>query len=104
MPLCAATLKPIDASATCCLNNFPKSGPSWIAIAAITSSVPLSEVAEKFGVSRTHVRKLFAAAAARDWLGFEPGGQLTIGEASFSRFRLWFGLEFTWARRLVGSV
>jgi hypothetical protein len=66
--------------------------------------LPLSEVAEKFGVSRTHVRKLFAAAADRGWLSFEPGGRVTIDATSFSRFRLWFGLEFTWARRLVGSV
>jgi hypothetical protein len=66
--------------------------------------VPLSEIAERFAVSRTHVRKLFKAATDRGWMNFEPGGRLTIGEASLARYRLWFGLEFTWARRLVGSL
>jgi hypothetical protein len=66
--------------------------------------VPLSEVGERFGVSRTHVRKLFAAAATRGWFRFEPGGRLAIGGAFLARCRLWFGLEFAWARRLVGSL
>ena len=40
--------------------------------------VPLSEVADRFAVSRTHVRKLFKAAADRNWMTFEAGGGLTI--------------------------
>lgn len=66
--------------------------------------VPLSEVADRFSTSRTHVRKLFRAAADRGWINFEAGGRLTISQESLTRYRLWFGLEFTWARRLVGSV
>ncbi len=66
--------------------------------------VPLSEVADRFAVSRTHVRKLFKAAADRNWVSFEAGGRLTISQESLARYRLWFGLEFTWARRLVGSL
>jgi hypothetical protein len=66
--------------------------------------VPLSEVADRFAVSRTHVRKLFKAAADRGWMNLQPGGGLTIGRESLARYRLWFGLEFTWARRLVGSL
>lgn len=66
--------------------------------------VPLSEVADRFAVSRTHVRKLFKAAADRGWMNLQARGGLTIGRESLARYRLWFGLEFTWARRLVGSL
>jgi hypothetical protein len=69
-----------------------------------SGAISLSEVADKFQVSRTHVRKLFTAAADRDWFEFEPGGQLTIGRDSLARYRLWFGHEFAWMRRLVGGL
>lgn len=68
----------------------------------MSTVVPLSEVAERFDVSRTHVRKLFGAAAANGWLDFEPKGRLTIDAARFARLRLWIGLEFAWTRRLAG--
>lgn len=63
--------------------------------------LPLSELSRKYAVSRAHVRKLFAAAAAQGWLAFEAGGRLAIPAANFARFRLWFGYEFVWTRRLV---
>lgn len=66
--------------------------------------LPLSEMSRKYDVSRAHVRKLFRAAAARDWLIFEDGGRLTIPATTFSRFRLWFGHEFVWTHRLVGRL
>ena len=69
-----------------------------------SGTISLSEVADKFAVSRTHVRKLFAAAADREWLDFEPGGRLTIGGKALARYRLWFGHEFAWVRRVVGAL
>lgn len=66
--------------------------------------LPLSEISRKFAVSRAHVRKLFAAAADQDWLCFESGGRLTLAPPEFDRFRLWFGHEFAWTRRLVGTL
>jgi hypothetical protein len=69
-----------------------------------SGTISLSEVADKFAVSRAHVRKLFTAAADRDWLDFEPGGRLTIGPGPLARYRLWFGHEFGWVRRLVGAL
>jgi len=61
----------------------------------------LSEIAQKFTISRAHIRKLFAAAAAREWLCFESGGRLMFRPEALARYRLWFGYEFAWARRLV---
>ena len=69
-----------------------------------SGTISLSEVADKFAVSRTHVRKLFATAADRNWLAFEPGGRLAIGSETLARYRLWFGHEFAWVRRLVGGL
>jgi len=69
-----------------------------------SGTISLSEVADKFAVSRTHVRKLFAAAADQDWLDFESGGRLTIDPKSLARYRLWFGHEFAWIRRVVGAL
>jgi hypothetical protein len=66
-----------------------------------SGAISLSEVADKFAVSRTHVRKLFVAAADQGWLNFEAGGRLTIGPERLARYRLWFGHEFAWVRRLV---
>lgn len=66
-------------------------------------TLPLTEISERFSVSRTHVRKLFAEAALRAWLDFEPGGRLTFNPEALERYRLWFGHEFAWARRLVGT-
>lgn len=63
--------------------------------------LPLSEISGKFAVSRAHMRKLFGAAAARGWLTYESGGRLTIPPETLGRFRLWFGHEFAWMRKLV---
>ena len=64
----------------------------------------LREVAARFAVSRAHVRKLFAAANARGDMALEAGGALFVPSATWARFRLWFGYEFAWARRLVGTA
>ncbi|GGI32882.1 hypothetical protein GCM10010987_71620 [Bradyrhizobium guangdongense] len=65
--------------------------------------VSLSDVSDKFAVSRAHIRKLLRAAADRNWLRYELGGQVTIGAQSLARYRLWFGHEFTWIYRVAGS-
>ena len=69
-----------------------------------SGTISLSAVADKFAVSRTHVRKLFAAATDRNWIVLEPGGRLTIGPQPIARYRLWFAHEFAWVRRLVGAL
>lgn len=69
-----------------------------------SGALPLSEIARKYAVSRAHVRKLFSAAAEQDWLFFETGGRLAVPPAALDRFRLWFGHEFAWTRRLVGTL
>jgi hypothetical protein len=66
--------------------------------------VSLSGVSDKFAVSRPHVRKLLQAASERDWLSYESSGQLTIGAHALARYRLWFGHEFTWIRRVAGEL
>jgi hypothetical protein len=69
-----------------------------------SGAVSLSDVGDKFAVSRAHVRKLLRAAADRNWLGYEIGGRVTIGPQSLARYRLWFGHEFTWVRRVAGEL
>ena len=69
-----------------------------------SGAISVSRVAEKFAVSRAHVRKLFAAAAVRGWLDFETGGRLTIRPETLARYRLWFGNEFAWVRRVAGAL
>jgi hypothetical protein len=69
-----------------------------------SATVSLSGVSDKFAVSRAHVRKLLTAAAERNWLSYELGGQVTIGPQSLARYRLWFGHEFTWMRRVAGEL
>ena len=65
------------------------------------AALRLSLIADKFAVSRAHVRKLFSEAAARGWLNFAQGGRLSIAPEAFARLRLWIGYEFAWARRLI---
>jgi hypothetical protein len=69
-----------------------------------TGTISVSEVSDKFEVSRAHVRKLLTAAADRNWQSYEPGGRITIGAPSLARYRLWFGHEFTWMRRVAGAL
>lgn len=69
-----------------------------------SGTVSVSEISEKFAVSRAHVRKLFKAAMERGWLTYDPGGRVTIGAESLARYRLWFATEFTWMRRVAGAV
>ncbi len=64
----------------------------------------VSDVSDKFAVSRAHIRKLLTAAAERDWISYEPGGRVTISAQSLARYRLWFGHEFTWIRRVAGGM
>lgn len=66
--------------------------------------ISVSDVSEKFEVSRAHVRKLLGAATALNWLNYEPGGRIEIGAQPLSRYRLWFGHEFTWVRRVAGAL
>jgi len=69
-----------------------------------TAVMCLSEVAADFAVSRAHIRKLFAEATARRWLSFEPGsGRLVVSAQALARYRLWFGHEFAWMRRLTAG-
>ena len=68
-----------------------------------SGTISVSEVSEKFAVSRAHVRKLLKAATDRNWLTYEPGGRVIIGSKSLARYRLWFGTEFAWMRRVAGA-
>ena len=79
---------------------------SCLKISALGASgtVSLSDVGNKFAVSRAHVRKLLIAATDQNWLKYEPGGQVTINPHSLARYRLWFGHEFTWIRRVAGKL
>lgn len=67
-------------------------------------AVSLSDISEKFAVSRAHVRKLLIAATDQNWLRYELRGQITIAPHSLARYRLWFGHEFTWIRRVAGRL
>jgi hypothetical protein len=69
-----------------------------------SGTVSLSDISDKFAVSRAHVRKLLIAASDQNWLRYEPGGQVTIDPHSLARYRLWFGNEFTWIRRVAGEL
>ena len=69
-----------------------------------SGTISVSEVSEKFEVSRAHVRKLLTAAAEQNWLSYELGGRVTIGAQSLARYRLWFAHEFTWMRRVAGEL
>ncbi len=75
-----------------------------ISTSGASGTVSISDVSDKFAVSRAHVRKLLTAATDRDWLSYEPGGRISIGNDSLARYRLWFGHEFTWIRRVAGQV
>jgi AraC-like DNA-binding protein len=66
--------------------------------------VSLSDISDKFAVSRTHVRKLLTAATDQNWLRYELGGHVTIAPHSLARYRLWFGHEFAWIRRVAGKL
>ncbi len=79
---------------------------SRLEISALGASgtVSLSDISDKFAVSRAHVRKLLIAATNQNWLSYEPGGQVTIAPHSLARYRLWFGHEFTWIRRVAGKL
>ena len=79
---------------------------SCLNISALGASgtVSLSDISDKFAVSRAHVRKLLITATDQNWLSYEPGGQVTIDPASLARYRLWFGHEFTWIRRVAGQL
>jgi hypothetical protein len=69
-----------------------------------SGTISISDVGDKFLVSRAHVRKLLKAAAERNWLTYEAGGRVTIGAPSLARYRLWFATEFTWIRRVGGGL
>jgi hypothetical protein len=65
------------------------------------ATTPPSEIAMRFDVSRAHVRKLFAAAAARGWLNCARGGRIDFDAGVYDRLRLWIALEFAWTRWLL---
>jgi hypothetical protein len=75
-----------------------------ISTSGASGTISLSDVSDKFEVSRAHIRKLLTAAAERNWLSYERGGRVTIGAQSLARYRLWFGHEFTWMRRVAGEL
>lgn len=65
----------------------------------------LSALAQKFDVSRAHVRLLLADGVARGWLRARGhGGDVALEPETFARLRVWIALEFTWTWRLVGSL
>lgn len=49
-----------------------------------SGTISISDVGDKFLMSRAHVRKLLKAATERNWLTYESGGRITIGATSLS--------------------
>jgi hypothetical protein len=66
--------------------------------------VSLSDIAQRYAVSRAHVRKLFGHAAVQGWLAYAPGGRISFSPACHARLRLWIGYEFVWTRRLLAAL
>jgi hypothetical protein len=61
-----------------------------------------TRLAERFDVSRAHVRKLSDMARANGWLaGARERGDFALDPAFVGRLRLWIGAEFVWTWRLV---
>lgn len=79
---------------------------SCLEISALGASgtISLSDISDKFAVSRAHVRKLLIAATDQNWLSYEAGGQVTIDPHNLARYRTWFGHEFAWIRRVAGKL
>jgi hypothetical protein len=65
----------------------------------------LSALAQRFDVSRAHVRRLLTDGLAHGWLRVcGHGGDVAVEPETFARLRFWIALEFAWTWRLVGSL
>ncbi len=69
---------------------------------AIVTVASSSALASRFHVSRTHVRKLLAAAQAEGWLDIDANsGRVSLDASFHQRLILWIALELVWIRRFV---
>jgi hypothetical protein len=68
----------------------------------LRSQLSPSDAAHRFGVSRTHVRKLLALGVEQGWVtSVTAGGRVTIDPAMYKKLRRWIALECVWTRTLI---